>query len=71
MIGQLPVFAFLVFADHVYYPTYQFAPRIIELTAMEDQILGGLVMKASNLLVSLIILGMGFYALTKESENSQ
>lgn len=69
MIGQLPVFAFLVFADHVYYPTYQFAPRIIELSAMEDQVMGGVVMKASNLIVSVVIFAMGFYALSQDAEN--
>ena len=70
MIGQLPVFAFLVFADHVYYPTYLYAPRIMDLSPMEDQIMGGVIMKASNLLVSVVIFGMGFYALAKDSEES-
>lgn len=68
MIGQLPVFAFLVFANQVYYPTYFYAPRIMALTAMEDQVMGGVVMKLANLIVSVVIFGKGFYHLARDSE---
>ena len=35
MVGQLPVFAFLTFAGEAIYPTYAWAPRIIDLDPLE------------------------------------
>lgn len=62
MVAQIPLFAFLTFADSVHYPTYEWAPRIIPwLDPLGDQILGGLIMKVSNMIVSLIIFGLSFY----------
>jgi len=61
MIGQLPVFAFLTLSDTVLYPTYEFAPRIFDITPLQDQILGGLIMKVTNMGVSLLVLGISFY----------
>lgn len=61
MIGQLPVFAFLSFAGEAIYPTYVWAPRIIPLDPLNDQVLGGIIMKVVNMSVSLSILGTVFY----------
>ncbi|WOO39470.1 cytochrome c oxidase assembly protein [Rubellicoccus peritrichatus] len=61
MVGQLPVFAFLTLSEAVLYPTYEFAARITELTPLQDQILGGVIMKVSNMIVSLTVLGTSFY----------
>jgi putative membrane protein len=62
MIAQLPVFAFLSFSETVHYPTYEWAPRIIEdLSPLADQILGGVVMKVANMIVSITIFGLSFY----------
>lgn len=61
LIGQLPVFAFLTLSDIALYPTYQFAPRIVDLNALEDQILGGLIMKVTNMVVTLVMAGLTFY----------
>lgn len=61
MIGQLPVFAFLSFSDEVLYVSYEFAPRIWGLSAVQDQILGGVVMKLSNMVVSVSVLTVSFY----------
>ena len=44
-IGQLPLFAALCFSEIVFYPTYAAAPRIVDLTPLDDQILGGAIMK--------------------------
>ena len=49
MVGQLPVFAFLCFAGEAIYPTYIWAPRIIDLDPLNDQILGGIIMKVVNM----------------------
>lgn len=45
-LGQLPLFAVLTFAPTPIYPTYERAPRYIaDLTALGDQMLGGVIMK--------------------------
>lgn len=68
MVGQLPVFAFLSFAGEAIYPTYLWAPRIIDLDPLNDQILGGIIMKVINMGFSLTILGTAFYAWAKSEE---
>lgn len=72
MVGQLPVFAFLSFAGEPLYPTYIWAPRIVDLDPLSDQILGGIIMKVANMIFSLTILGISFYtwASSEELENS-
>ena len=65
MVGQLPVFAFLTLAGDAIYPTYIWAPRIINLDPLNDQILGGIIMKVINMGFSLTILGTAFYAWSK------
>ncbi|GHB98255.1 cytochrome c oxidase assembly protein [Cerasicoccus arenae] len=62
MIGQLPVFGFLTLSETVLYPTYEWAPRVIDLDPLQDQILGGLIMKVVNMGVSLSLLAWCFYA---------
>ncbi|MGB0335014.1 MAG: cytochrome c oxidase assembly protein [Opitutales bacterium] len=76
MVGQLPVFAFLSFAGEALYPTYAYAPRIAlewaawlyELDPLNDQILGGIIMKVVNMGFSLTILGISFYHWAKSEE---
>ncbi|MGJ8638047.1 MAG: cytochrome c oxidase assembly protein [Opitutaceae bacterium] len=68
MVGQLPVFAFLTLAGEAIYPTYIWAPRIIDLDPLNDQILGGIIMKVINMGFSLTILGTTFYAWSKHEE---
>ena len=68
MVGQLPVFAFLSFAGEAIYPTYAWAPRIIPLDALNDQILGGIIMKVVNMGFSLTILAISFYFWAKTEE---
>lgn len=62
MVGQLPVFGFLTLSEQVLYPTYEFAPRVTSLSPLQDQILGGLIMKVTNMGVSLGLLCWVFYA---------
>jgi len=66
MVGQLPVFAFLCFGGEAFYPTYVWAPRIVPLSPLDDQILGGILMKVVNMGFSLTILGCCFYAWAKK-----
>ena len=71
MVGQTPIFAFLTFGSTVFYPTYAYAPRIFGLSPLEDQIIGGIIMKAANMLVSLCILGRCFYIWNREQSEAQ
>ena len=68
MVGQLPVFAFLSFAGEPLYPTYVWAPRIVDLDPLSDQILGGIIMKLVNMIFSLTILGVSFYFWARSEE---
>ncbi len=72
MILQFPVFGVLCFSGEALYPTYAFAPRIIEgFTALQDQVLGGIIMKVINMVVSLTILGTSFYAWYQADQRAQ
>lgn len=53
-VAQLLVFAMVTYADHVLYPWYGHAPRVMALlSAREDQALAGFVMNAGGLAVFL------------------
>ncbi|MFU8847885.1 MAG: cytochrome c oxidase assembly protein [Opitutales bacterium] len=67
MIGQTPLFAFLTFSGDVFYPTYAYAPRVIDLSPLQDQVLGGVTMKLANMFVSLGIMSVAFYKWAQES----
>lgn len=71
MVGQLPVFAFLSFAGEAIYPTYAWAPRIIDLDPLNDQILGGIIMKVVNMGFSLTILAISFYLWARSEESDE
>lgn len=69
VIGQMPVFAYVTFASTVLYPTYEAAPRIVPLTALEDQQLGGILMHTAGmgvLFVALVVVFRRWY----QAENS-
>ncbi len=60
-IGQIPVFAYLTFAPEVLYPTYAAAPRLIALSPLEDQQLGGIIMKMASMVALFTALAVGFW----------
>lgn len=66
MIAQIPLFGILTFSTEIIYPTYDLAPRISSLDPMSDQILGGLLMKVANMVVSLTLIGRAFYKWNQE-----
>ena len=70
MVGQFPVFGVLTFSSEVIYATYEYAPRLFDLTPLQDQILGGVVMKLFNMVASLLIFGISFSAWYKTSEGA-
>lgn len=61
-IGQLPLFAALTFSTEVFYPTYAAAPRYFQdLSPIDDQILGGAIMKVSAVAYMFLGLCVFFY----------
>jgi putative membrane protein len=60
-IGQLPLFAALTFSTVVFYPTYAAAPRILDLSPIDDQILGGATMKIAAVIYMFTGLCVYFY----------
>lgn len=71
MIAQLPVFGILTMSGNVLYPTYEWAPRIIDLSPIDDQVLGGLLMKVGGMLFVLPIFGYCFYQWSKTTQSDE
>ncbi|RMF12188.1 MAG: cytochrome c oxidase assembly protein [Candidatus Dadabacteria bacterium] len=59
-IALLPIFAFLTFARTVFYPTYAAAPRIVALSPIQDQVLGGAIMKIAAMVAGFATLAWVF-----------
>lgn len=59
-VVQIPVFVYLVFADEAHYATYRYAPRLLDLTPLEDQVLGGILMKTSTMVLALVLMALVF-----------
>jgi putative membrane protein len=60
-ISQIPVFAYITFTREVLYPTYERADRIVPLTPLEDQQLGGIIMKVASMIVLFAMLAVAFW----------
>jgi putative membrane protein len=67
MVAQIPLFAILTFSPEVLYPTYELAPRITALDPLSDQVLGGLIMKVANMVLSLFLMGRAFVQWSREA----
>lgn len=65
MLGQTPIFAFLTFSEEVFYDTYFYAERIMSLSPLEDQKAGGVLMKITNMAVSVGVLASIFFRWSK------
>jgi putative membrane protein len=70
MVAQIPLFGILTFSTEILYPTYELAPRISFLDPMSDQVLGGLLMKVANMVISLWLIGRAFYHWNREQEDN-
>jgi putative membrane protein len=69
MLGQTPIFAILTFSKDVLYDTYFYAERIMNLSPLEDQKTGGVLMKLANMIVSVSVLSSIFYRWSKEQSS--
>jgi len=68
MVAQIPLFGILTFSPEVLYPTYELAPRVTFLDPQSDQVLGGLLMKVANMIISLWLMGRAFVLWNREAE---
>jgi putative membrane protein len=68
MLGQTPIFAVLTFSEDVLYETYFYAERIMNISPLEDQRTGGVLMKLANMAVSVGVLSSIFYRWSKKQE---
>ena len=69
-IAMTPVFAYITFSQDVLYPTYEFAPRITELSPKNDQLLAGSMMKLGGLMMMMGGFALSFYRWYRASEGT-
>jgi len=70
MLGQTPIFATLTFSEEVLYETYFYAERIMNLSPLEDQRTGGVLMKLANMAVSVGVLASIFHRWSSRQEKA-
>lgn len=68
MIVNTPLFAYVTFSRSILYPTYEYAPRIADLSPQEDQVLAGVMMKLVGVGVAIGMAGWSFWTWNAESE---
>jgi cytochrome c oxidase assembly factor CtaG len=67
MVADLPLWAVLIFDNtQPLYETYRLAPRIFQLDALQDQVLGAVIMKVFNEVFSLWHMGTAFFVWYRE-----
>jgi putative membrane protein len=64
------VAVYITMADHVLYPAYSAAPRVMNLSPMEDQLTGGLIMWVPGSFVFVIIITVVFFRWAAHGEDS-
>jgi len=64
------VAVYIAMADHVLYPAYSGAPRVISLTPLEDQLLGALIMWIPGGIIFMIIMTVVFFKWNARGEDS-
>ncbi len=67
-LTKIPVAAYLTFSSEVLYPTYEFAPRITYLSAIDDQVLGGAMKTLTGKFAGVFIMAYSFYHWQKSQE---
>jgi cytochrome c oxidase assembly factor CtaG len=50
----------------VLYDTYFYAERIMDISPLEDQKTGGVLMKLANMIVSVVVISSAFYRWSKK-----
>lgn len=67
MIGQFPVLGALTLSEDPLYTTYLLAPQIVSWTVLQDQILGGVLMNGTMMMVFFCFFARSFYIWFQES----
>jgi putative membrane protein len=63
--------ALITFSDRVIYPTYQAAPRVTALSALEDQQIAGLIMKLAGTLAMWVLATIIFFIWANREDQAQ
>jgi putative membrane protein len=61
---------YIAMADHVLYPAYSAAPRVLPLSPLEDQLLGALIMWIPGGMIFIIIMTVVFFKWNARGEDS-
>jgi putative membrane protein len=69
-IAMSIVAVYIAMADHVLYPAYSAAPRVLPLSPLEDQLLGALIMWIPGGLIFIIIMSVIFFKWNARGEDS-
>ena len=64
------VAVYIAMADHVLYPAYSAAPRVLPLSPLEDQLLGALIMWIPGGIIFMIIMTVVFFKWNARGEDS-
>jgi putative membrane protein len=64
------VAVYIAMADHVLYPAYSAAPRVLPLSPLEDQLLGALIMWIPGGMIFIIIMTVVFFKWNARGEDS-
>lgn len=70
-LGKIPVATYLVFSKEVLYATYEYAPRIIGLSAYDDQVLGGAIKTLVAKFLGIFLIGYSFYRWFRQHEREE
>jgi putative membrane protein len=69
IIGMTPLFAYVTFSHGILYPTYEYAPRLFpEISAADDQLLAGVMMKILGMFIALGAFTHSFYRWYQEKK---
>lgn len=68
---QIPLFGMITFADKAFYPSYENAPRIFFSSALEDQRVGGVIMKVLAMLFYILPMTIIFFRWYQSEHNPQ
>lgn len=66
---QMPLVALLALSRNVFFPTYEFAPRITSLTPLEDQVLAGAIMGVGGMFIGLGLITWSFVRWYQQSKD--
>ena len=66
---QIPLFGMITFADKAFYPSYVNAPRIFFNSALEDQRVGGVIMKVLAMLFYILPMTIIFFRWYQDEHN--